>query len=282
MGIPGTRHALYLPKPFELGALGSVAERATELMTAGSDYDAGDFVATLANIAESQLSMNPTPQALKPVMESAFNYNTFQERPIDSMGQERMPAQDRFTASTSGGAVALGRATNTSPQRIEHMVRGYFGWLGTQALNVADLLTRDAQGLGSNPAHDFGRVDNMALLGAFIRNRELGSNKYVTRYYDQQKQVDMLFAAYAAARHAGDLERASELAGDDRLKLRGLYNAADRTMTEVNRRIRQVTNDRKMSAAAKSELLDGLHATRARIAERTTTRAREIESRNVE
>lgn len=273
--LPGTEYALYIPKPFEVGALASVAERSTELMTAGDDYQAKDFAQTLLSILSQQLAMNPIPQAVRPGMEAAFNYDTFQDRSIDSMGQERLPAEDRYNARTSGGAVALGKATGVSPRRIEHLVRGYFGWLGMQALNVSDLLTRDLLDLGSTPAHDFGKVDNLAVIGSFIRERDTGSSKYVQRFYEQRRQVDMLYAAYAAARQAGDLERAQELAGDDRLKLRGLYLAANREMTKVNRRIRQVTNDRQISAAAKYELLVGLYGTRARLAERTTGLARE-------
>lgn len=277
--VPGTDHALYIPKPFELGALGSVAERGTELALAGDDYQLADFAGTLRSILSSQLSMNPIPQAVRPAMEAAFNWNSFQGRPIDSMGQERLPAEDRHTARTSGGAVALGKLTNSSPQKIEHLVRGYFGWLGLQALNVSDLMARDMLALGANPAHDFGKVDNLALIGSFIKERDAGSSKYVQRFYDQQRDVDMLYAAYAAARQAGDVERARELAGDDRLKLRGLYQAANREMTKVNRRIRQVTSDKQLSAEAKGELLGGLAQVRDTLAERTTERAREVEAR---
>lgn len=250
--VPGTSHALYIPKPFELGALGSIAERGTELALAGDDYQLADFAGTLRSILSDQLSMNPIPQAVRPAMEASFNWNSFQGRPIDSMGQERLPAEDRYTARTSAGAVALGRLTGSSPQKIEHLARGYFGWLGLQALNASDLMARDMLALGANPAHDFGKVDNLAVIGSFIKARDAGSSKYVQRFYDQQREVDMLYAAYAAARQAGDLERARELAGDDRLKLRGLYLAADREMTKVNRRIRQVTNDKRLSAEAKA------------------------------
>ena len=69
--LPGTDHALYIPKPFEIGALASVAERGTELMTAGDDYRAKDFAHTLLSILSQQLSMNPIPQAVRPAMEAA-------------------------------------------------------------------------------------------------------------------------------------------------------------------------------------------------------------------
>lgn len=272
--LPGTDHALYIPKPFEIGALGSVAERATELMTAGDDYQARDFAQTLRGIAGHQLAMNPVPQAVKPFMEATFNRNTFQDRPIDSMGQERLPGADRYTARTSAGAIALGKALDYSPQRIEHMVRGYFGWLGLQALNVSDLAGRGIFDLPANPTRDLSKIQNIAVAGSFVRATAGAGDKYLSRYYDQQRQIDQIYAAYSAARQAGDFGRAQELAGDDRLRHRGLYRAAGVHMAKLNQRIRRITSDRRLSAAQKGELLDGLHEVRNRLAKRTTSAAR--------
>jgi len=44
----------YIPKPFEVGALGTVVERATELMVAGSDYTIRDFKNTLFGVLGEQ------------------------------------------------------------------------------------------------------------------------------------------------------------------------------------------------------------------------------------
>ncbi len=277
--LPGTDHAMFLPKPFEIGALGSVVERGTELMLAGNDYSARDFGQTLLNILSGQLSMNPVPQIFRPLMEASFNWNTFQGRPIDGTGQERLPAEDRHTARTSAGAIALGRVVKVSPQRIEHMVRGYFGWLGTQALAVSDLIGRELFDMPANPAHDFSRPENLAIVGAFIRPASGSGSKYVNRYYNQLGQVQQLYAAWKAARMAGDYDRAAALYKDDRIRLRGLYTAADKHMRAVNQRIRRVTADRSLSARSKAELLAGLYRVRDRLAERTTERARDRESR---
>lgn len=133
--IPGTGKAFFVPKPFEVGALGSVVERGTELMLAGDDYRALDFANTMTSILSQQLSMNPVPQMFRPATEAAFNRNTFQDRPIDSMGQERLPAEDRYTARTSAGAIGLGKLTNTSatdrtPRPRLFRVAGYAGACG--------------------------------------------------------------------------------------------------------------------------------------------------------
>ncbi len=280
--LPGTNRALFIPKPFEVGALGSVVERGTEVMLGGEDYKSADFIDTLRSILTNQLAMNPIPQIFRPAQEAAFNWNAFQDRPIDSMGQERLPAEDRYTARTSAGAIGAGKVTGISPQRIEHLVRGYFGWLGTQALAVSDMVGRGVFDMPSNPAHDFTRPENIAVVGAFIRPTDGSGSKYVNRYFKDLDAVQQLYAAWSSARKAGEYERAEELYKDDRLRLRGLYSAADKQMRSINQRVRRVTADRTLSAEAKGELLAGLYGQRNRLAKRTTDQARARQAREDE
>jgi hypothetical protein len=258
---------LFLPKPFEIGALGSVIERGTELATSGNDYQTQDFARSLLGIVVDQLSMNPIPQAVRPLTEAFFNYDTFRGRPIDSEGQERLPPADRYTARTSVAAVGIGKVSNVSPQRIEHLVQGYFGWLGLQALNVTDMLARPLTDLPSNPSRDFYSVSNWPVAGDFVKSTAGMSSKYVDRFYANQQQTEQLYAAYSMARKAGDVERARDLAGTDAVRLRKLGNAMNRRMQEINQRIRRATSDRSLGATEKRALLDGLTQQRNRIAE---------------
>lgn len=263
--LPGTNQLVYIPKPFEIGALGSVVERGTELAFGGDDFRLGDFGRTVGAILSEQLAMNPVPQIVKPAMEAAFNYDSFRERDIDSVGQQRLPAGDRFTASTSAGAVALGRTLGLSPQRLEHLVRGYFGWLGTQALNASDYLARPLSGLPENPRRDLGRMDNWFVLGDFVKEADPRSSKYIQRFYDEQREINQVYAAYSQARELGDLERARALAGDDQLRLRSLFKTADGQLREVNTRIKALERS-SLPAEEKRAQLDLLYRARGRLA----------------
>lgn len=271
--LPGTDRLVYIPKPFEIGALGSVVERGTELAFGGDDFRLADFGRTVGAILSDQLAMNPVPQAIKPAMEAAFNYDSFRERDIDSVAQQRMPAGDRFTASTSAGAVALGRTLGLSPQRLEHLVRGYFGWLGTQALNVSDYLARPLSGLPENPRRDLGRVDNWFVVGDFVKEADPRSSKYIQRFYDEQREVNQVYAAYSQARELGDLERARDLAGDDQLRLRALFKAADSQLRAINTKIKALERS-SLPADEKRAQLDLLYRARNRLAAVADQRAR--------
>lgn len=149
-----------------------------------------------------------------------------------------MPAGDRFTASTSAGAVALGKALGLSPQRLEHLVRGHFGWLGTQALNVSDHLARPLSGLPESPRRDLSRLDNWFVVGDFVKESDPRSSKYIQRFYDEQREVNQVYAAFSQARELGDLDRARELAGDDQMRLRALFKAVDSQLRDVNLKIK--------------------------------------------
>lgn len=265
---------LFIPKPFEVGAMGSVVERMTELAVSGDDYRAKDFAHTLANILGDQLSMNPVPQAVKPLIEAWANYDTFRQVPIDSMGDERLPEQDRVGPTTTAGAVAIGRVANVSPKKIDHLVRGYFGWLGMQAMNVSDLMLRDAMGLPSNPRRDLTKVDNVFVAGDFVKDADANSDKYVARFYDVLGDVEETYAAYNHARKTGNTAREEELADHPDLAKRPIYAGANKRMQKINQRIKAISNNRELSAREKRIELEALYAERAELARDVDVRAR--------
>lgn len=266
---------LYLPKPFEIGAMGTVVERMTELAVAGDDYQAKDFRDTLVSILSGQLAMNPIPQIVRPVTEAAFNYDMFRRAPIDALGQQNLLPQDRYTARTTAPAVAAGKLTGISPQRLEHMVEGYFGWLGIQALNAGDWAMRGAMGLPSNPNRDLTKTNNLFVIGDFVKEKGTTSNKYLTRFYDVQREIDQIYASASLARKAGDVERVQQLLQDPKMRLRPAFQAVDKQITHINQQIRLVSNSRELSAQEKNDRLLRLNALRAEAAQRADRIARQ-------
>ena len=123
-----------------------------------------------------------------------------------------------------------------SPQRVEHLARGYFGWLGTQALSVSDYLARPLWAC-REPAPRT-RAGSTIIVGDFVKEADPRSSKYTQRFYDQQREVNQVYAAYSQARELGDLDRARALAGDDHLRVRALFKAADSQLRDVNQKIK--------------------------------------------
>ncbi|MBP7656711.1 MAG: hypothetical protein KA742_09230, partial [Pseudoxanthomonas sp.] len=264
--LPYTDKFLYIPKPFEVGALATIVERGTELAVSGPDYEAKDFAMNLLGLLSSQLQMNPVPQIARPIMEAAFNYDMFRQAPIDTLGQQRLLPQDRYTARTSAAAVVAGQATGISPQRLEHMVSGYLGWVGTQVLNASDYLIRPAAGLPASPQRDLTRINNVFVLGDFVKDVESVPSKYVTRFYETQRELDAIYASASLARKSGDMERVQALLSDPRMKARPLFQNADKQITRINQQIRAVTANRELGAREKNDRLEALNARRNQIA----------------
>lgn len=271
---------VYVPKPFEVGALGSVVERATEFAVSGNDYKAADLARDIYNITNDQMQLGLNsfiPQIVKPGLEAAWNWNSFGERDIDSLAQQRLPAGDRFTESTSAGAVLAGRALSVSPRRIEHAVRGYFGWLGAQALNVTDYVARPFSGMPENPRRDLARIDNWFVVGDFVMEANSPrTSKYIQRFYDVQKEANEVYAAYNNARAMGDMERAQELVQSPDAKLIGIARAANAQMTKINSAIRALERN-SVPMEEKRARLDDLYLKRNRLAAIADERARAVQ-----
>ena len=201
-------------------------------------------------------------------MEASFNYDMFRMAPIDTMGQQNLAAEDRYTSTTSAGAVAAGKVTGMSPQRLEHMVRGYFGWLGTQALNASDYMLRDAMDLGANPRRDLSKPNNVFVMGDFFKEAGTSSGKYVNRFYAMQGEIDELYASARYAQSTGDTERAADLMASPTLRLRSLYQAGDKQISRINKQIKAIGNNRTLTAKEKNERIEDLTRLRNSIARR--------------
>jgi len=76
-------------------------------------------------------------------MEVVANYDTFTGRPIVPyfLANQDAIAQSRF--GTNELARKLGEATGISPLKLDHLMNGYLGSLGTYTLDAVDAVLRD-------------------------------------------------------------------------------------------------------------------------------------------
>lgn len=265
---------LYIPKPFEVGVLGTVIERATELAVAGDDYQSKDFARTLGSLLINNLSLNPVPQVILPAAEVWYNYDMFRDAPIDSMAMQRLLPEERYTANTSAGAVFFGQTLGASPQKIEHLVVGYLGWLGTQVLNVSDMLGRTMMDMPSSTKWDMSQSQNWFIVGDFLKEEGSTPSKYSNRFYEVQREINQIYATANAARGVGDMDRYRELMDDPKMQARPQVSSATNRMNLINRQIRNVTADKQMSSSEKTQRLRELYNRRESIAKSIDAKSR--------
>jgi hypothetical protein len=87
---------------------------------------------TLQHAIFSTFQMNPTPQAIKPLLEVATNYDMFRDQPIVPFYMEGLGGYG-YKRDTGEVAKLLGRATGISPLKIDHVINGYLAGIGEWA-----------------------------------------------------------------------------------------------------------------------------------------------------
>lgn len=255
-----------IPKPFEIGALASVTERGLEAMLDGLDEEARRrFLARLGSVVMDNLSMNPTPQLIKPLVDLYANKDSFTGRPIESAGMEKLSPSERIGPSTSAVAQALGKPGILSPVQIDELIQGYFGWLGAHAVMTADYALRPAMGLPGKPAP---RVDDTFVIGDWVKQLPAEQSRFVSQFYDQGKQIQQLFADVRQFEQLGQMDKAQKLLTEsgNKIALHQLESATSRELGKINQRIRYVQM-RTGDEDQKRTDLDRLYQLRNKLAE---------------
>ena len=153
--MPNNLPPAKFPIPFEVGFIfKTVPERILDY--AMTELDNPNYGNTTGKQLEESitrgitttLKLNPFAwQVIKPITEVMNNKSSFTGNPIVPPFMESgLDPQEQYTINTSSFAVALGRATNTSPIKIDYILKGYTGTLGTYVLNMADIGVRQATG----------------------------------------------------------------------------------------------------------------------------------------
>ena len=271
--------AFRIPKPFEVGAIGTVAERTAELMMS-EEMTGKRFGQRISDMVFNTFAMDPTPQAIKPFLDVYANKDSFSGRAIEGMADERLRPQDRYNERTSEVArllgswglpdpvrLAKGEYSGLSPKQVDFLLRGYFGWLATVSTTATDTIARPMLDRGERPSL---RLRDAFVAGNFIEELPTGSSRYVTTMYEQAKGVEQAWASHQAAIKSGDIELARSIQEEEGPKLRNrmAINAAKQQMAELGQRAKKIEGDRLMSGEIKRERLTQIEQQRNVIAQR--------------
>jgi hypothetical protein len=175
--------AIRIPIPFEVGLLfKTIPERAMRLADGTDTFRDARQAATRA--VTSTLAFNPIPQAVLPIAEIYANYDTFTGRSVvPPYMDSRMAAEYQARFGTNELARMLGEATGISPIKIDHLLNGYFGSIGTYTLDAIDTVLRDND--RAYPARNMYEYP-------FIRRFFTDANQpgLQSQFYDLYREVD--------------------------------------------------------------------------------------------
>lgn len=119
--------------------------------------------------SQGELISAVLPQAFKPIVESYANKNFFTGLPIVPDSMKNLSPEMQARPYTSGTARKIAKIGDWSPIKVEEFVKGTFGGVGSQALNVSD---RALAGLDIIPESQIGGQDLVeAILARFSKAR---------------------------------------------------------------------------------------------------------------
>ncbi|MGB0662770.1 MAG: LPD38 domain-containing protein [Pontibacterium sp.] len=259
--------AFTIPKPFEVGAIATLAERSIEQIVDDS-VDAELFLERLGHMVSDTFSFNPIPQIFRPLTDVKANKDSFTGRAIESMGMERLSPSLRSRNST--GAIAnwvsyglentLGAAFGkdsmlvVSPVQVDYMIRNYLGWLGVTASATIDTVANAAQGVES-PSKEW--TEYQPIRRFYRDTSKPFYTRYQTEFYESLREVNRLYSDVRQLQKLGKTEEAVELASKntDLLRRRKLLTQTQRKLSAINARMQAIERS-SLSGDMKRKRLD--------------------------
>lgn len=245
-----------IPKPFEIGVMfGTIPERMVRAM-GGKDTGAQLGKAVARAIGET-FALNPTPQIVKPLVESYFNYDSFRGGPIENAQDLAVKAEARYNEQTRLMMRELGEAMGMSPKKLEHLLIGYTGTIGGYVMATADGLIRAAQP-GESASW---RADEIPLVKAVYRGTgPAKSTQHMEQFYQMLNEVNQLKRTVDQYRSEGLDDKAKELLDEQGgiLKSRSSLSRTQQQVRVLRNRIELLQRDRVLSADEKRRRIDEL------------------------
>jgi hypothetical protein len=256
-----------IPIPFEIGVMFKVIPERILEYSFGDDTGK-DFLTSMKRQLVSTFAFNPIPQTFLPIVESATNHSFFTQRPIISQGMEGVAAEYQAMPTTSRAAIGLADGFNSimeglspeirkefavSPIKLEHLIQGYTGSMGTYALQLLDYI------IGSNseiPSAET-RFERMPVIRRFIVDPQ--ARGQVTAYYDLKNATDEVVRTSNYLERTANYEDLSRFMSDNYKMLanKDYISDLEKTMKEF-REMKVMIQSSRMSRESKRSALDSI------------------------
>ena len=266
--LGGTR----IPVPQELRPIKVAIERGTRawvLNAPGADVeDSAVIGATLRKFWEITAGFAPVPTIARPLAENYTNFDLFSGLPVVSRGQEMKDPAYQYTDKTSEIAKVIGQAINYSPIKIDHIIKGYGGYMGSTIAQMTNYLSDD------RPAPT---INETLFVGTMLQNEHAtGARSDFFELYDKVTQVK---STINALKQQNDPEALKEYMEKNKGYL-GIAPAVNVLHNQVNkiRDVKKAVLNSNKSAEEKRVALDTLNANETKL----LSRVKEIHRRAIE
>jgi hypothetical protein len=237
--IPGTKHIVRIPIPFELGHVFQALPVAA-LDRAFRD-DQGQIREIFA-IAARRSNPFTWPAALGPLVDVFYKNEDFRGVPIESEAMKHKLPEDRVRPYTTTLMRYLGQKTGLSPVQLEHLVDSYSGGMYRRLARTADVVVGKARAT---------EAADIPVVGTLFTRQSDRPSEGLDKFYQRLERLDQ--------------KAGSKKAGGRELYERHVYQRIGRQLAEI----RKETEANDLTAARKKELFGRMDALVRRAAKAT-------------
>lgn len=281
-GLEINRGTIYrIPKPQELGMIGSLAERTLDAYVADNPGAYKDLGATLKEMVVPSL----VPDVITPVAEHATKRNFFTDRPlVPTYLENEIPAM-RYTEYTTETSKALGKILGSipyvretygsSPMVIENYVRGWTGTLGMYALQLADA-GLIATGSVDDPVKPAWTVADIPAVKSFVTRYPSAQAQSIQDFYDEADKAKMAVTSLRSQMRKGNEEEVEFVLSQyqDQLKNLDGYRQA---LSKQSQFIHAVRRQKDWTPEEKRQLIETTYYQMIEISRQGLEMSREME-----
>lgn len=259
-------HVYRIPKPFELGIIfGTVPERVMEFI---STHDP-KMLSELYQSIKDGATPSWIPTAILPIIENYANYNFFLNRPIVPQEKTNLPPEAQSTRYTSDISQVIGKEIGYSPAKLDNLIKGYTGGLGSYATQILDNIL-EGTGVVSNPPEPSHGLEDTPVIKAFIVRPPIGtSSESVNRLYNIASELSGKLTYAKKLIAEGKVQEATKLVKDNpKVGFTKLLNDTVKTFSEIGKARDAVRDSETLTPDQKREKIIQLDQLQTEIAQR--------------
>lgn len=199
------------PIPQEIGIVTKMfPERMVSYLMGKTDF--ADNIDAIQRTVFDTLSFNPIPQVFLPALEVSANFDFYTQRNIENEYLRDLLPEERYTEYTTGIAKAAGQATGTSPTKIDHLIRGYFGTMGAYTADVVGQIVEQSQSVPKPERLRLSEPYLIPVLGPLFKSPD--GRKFAEELYQIDQAANMAVStlrSYSKGQRELPEEKAEEL-----------------------------------------------------------------------
>lgn len=189
------------------------------------------------------------PNAVAPLIENAINKDFYYNTDIVNSYDLDLPNDMQYYEYNSQLAILLGKVFNYSPAKIDNLISGYFGGLGTQVTNIMDYA------LGK-----MGVINEKTEMGA--ESNSVGK-RFIVNVNSNSASLDEIYNKQTELTQKSNSEEG--LTDKETIELANIKNAVT-NISKINKQIKEIKKDLTMNGKEKAEEIKELQKQRTDLA----------------